>query len=85
MNDAQADKIKGELDAVLAGVSQNVGIAFGEALFEEFRKRGWLTLETFGVLGTTLFASRLPAYDKTHYAFMSWDVDEEKFTVGKET
>lgn len=84
MDEAKVQMAKGELDSALAAASSNIGIAFGETLFKEFRTRGWLTLEIFGALGTTLFESRLPAYDKTHYAFMSWDVADEKFAVGKD-
>lgn len=77
------EQIKAELEKQLAGASPSVGIAFGTELFNEFRKRGWFTLEVFGVLGTTLFAERLPAYNKSHFVFPSWDIQDLEFKVGK--
>jgi hypothetical protein len=74
---------KAELDKQLEGAPQNVGIAFGTELFNEFRKRGWFTLEVFGALGTTLFAGQVPTYKKTHFAFLSWGIKEREFEVGK--
>jgi hypothetical protein len=82
MNDADAQQAKGKLDAALARMAPTVGIAFGPDLFDEFRQRGWLTLEQLSVLGTTIFKSGLPAYDHTHFAFMSWDVPDSDFRVG---
>jgi hypothetical protein len=38
--------------------------------------------EQLSVLGTTIFKSGLPAYDRTHFAFMSWDVPDSDFRVG---
>lgn len=83
MDDARANEIKATLDAELRNADPNVGIAFGVDLLAAFWKRGWLTLETFGVLGTTLFAIKLPAYGKSHCAFATWDVPDEGFRVGK--
>jgi len=77
------ETIKAELDKQLKDAPLNVGIVFGTELFNEFRKRNWFTLEEFGVLGTTLFAMRLPAYEKTHFVFSSWDIPDLKFKVGK--
>lgn len=78
----QCETMKAELDKQLAGVSPNVGIAFGIELFEEFRRRGWFTLESFGVLGTSLFSEKLPAYKSTHFVFLSWDLKDLEFKVG---
>jgi hypothetical protein len=75
--------IKTELDMQLEDAPANVGIAFGTEIFNEFRKRNWITLEKFGVLGTTLFAQKLPAYKKTHFIFSSWDIPDFEFKVGK--
>lgn len=77
------DEIKVELDTQLKSAHPNVGIAFGVELFGEFRKRGWFTLETFGVLGTTLFSEQVPAYSKTHFVFPSWAIQDLEFRVGK--
>jgi len=84
MDDATAQKVREALDVALKTASINVGIAFGDDLFREFRARNWLTLEKFGLLGTGLFAVRLPAYDKTHHAFESWDVPAGEFRVGSD-
>jgi hypothetical protein len=85
MDDAVANEIKAKLDAELAGRPDNVGIAFGLDPFYEFRDRGWLTLEKFGALGTSLFEARVPAYGRTHYAFPTWDIPENEFRVGRST
>lgn len=77
------DLIKAELDKQLAGASPSAGIAFGTELFNEFRKRGWFTLEVFSVLGTSLFPDRVPAYNKTHFVFPSWGIQDVEFKVGK--
>lgn len=82
MDDATAQKIKQALDAELANVRPTMGVAFGEDLFIEFRRRAWITWETFTAFGTDAFPVRLPAYNKTHYAHLSIDVDHEKFLVG---
>jgi hypothetical protein len=76
---------KDELDRALDGASPNVGIAFSVGLFAEFWHRGWLTLEEFGVLGGTLFHSKLPAYNKTHFVFQTWGLPDFEFLVGKYT
>lgn len=75
--------IKRELDKQLEVAVPNVGIAFGVELFDEFRNRGWFTLEVFGVLDTTLFAERVPAYNKTHFVFLSWGIPDREFIVGE--
>lgn len=74
---------KAELDEELKSASPNVGIAFGTELFNEFLNRGWLTLETFGALGTTLFSDKVHAYQKTHVAFSSLDIEDLDFKVGR--
>ena len=78
----QIDEKKVELDRQLEGAPVNVGIAFGIELFSEFKNRGWFTLETFGYLGTTLFAEQVPAYKKTHFVFPSWGIRDLEFRVG---
>lgn len=83
MDDATAMRIKQHLDQVLMGKDPNVGVMLGEELYLEFRKRGWLTLEPFGIAGTTLFEERVPAYAKTHFVFSSWDIPPSDFRIGK--
>ena len=61
-----AKAIKDKLGTALASVSPGIGIALGTALFDAFRERGWLTLETFSVPGTSFFQCKLPAYQGTH-------------------
>lgn len=77
------DLARSLFDEELALVDVNVEIAFGEELFLEFKRRNWLTLENFSVLGTTLFAIQLPAYNKTHFSFSSWDIGSLEFRVGR--
>lgn len=77
------DQVKLELDKELVSVTPDTGIAFGDELFTEFRKRGWLTIEKFGALGTSLFAIDVPAYNKTHFAFQSWGIGNLEYRVGK--
>jgi hypothetical protein len=84
MDKAVVDAKKAALDQALLGVGSNVGIAFGVILFEEFVRREWITLETFGVVGSSLWNTKLPAYDRTHYAFWNWGLPEHEFMVGKD-
>lgn len=79
----QFENLKAALDKELQNTSDNVGIAFGTELFNEFKNRGWFTLETFSVLGTTLFSEQLPAYNKTHFVFSSWGINDLEFKVGQ--
>lgn len=79
----QFEEIKAELDKELQNTSGNVGIAFGTELFNEFKKRQWFTLETFGALGTTIFSEQLPAYNKTHFVFRSWGINDLEFKIGQ--
>ncbi|MGJ4882902.1 hypothetical protein [Bradyrhizobium sp. HKCCYLRH3097] len=83
MDDELATKVKEQLDAQLANAAPNVGIAFGLDLFDAFRDRKWITLNTFGALGTSFGATKLPAYG-SHYAFPTWDLPENEFKVGEE-
>ena len=82
MDDTIAAEKRAALDAALSGVPANVGIAFGMVIFNEFARRNWFTLENFGVFGTQLFGSKVPAYNRTHFVFATWDVDDENFKVG---
>jgi hypothetical protein len=84
MTDKKLLEIKEGLDAALANEGPNVGIAFGTSLFDEFRQRGWLKMEEFGMLGTSVFAEKVPAYNRTHFAFPNWDLPEFAFKVGTE-
>jgi hypothetical protein len=83
MNDAAARAKQAELDTELRQASANVGIAFGFDLFLAFSARGWVTMEDFGAAGTTLYSGRLPAYQRTHFAFVSMDVPDEDYEIGK--
>lgn len=83
MDNEKALEAKSSLDEALKHVDANLGIVFGVRLFDEFRERGWLTLETFSWLGTQFFAETVPAYDRTHFASPNWDVPEWEFRVGK--
>jgi hypothetical protein len=84
MDDAVAKAKKSELDKELMAVGPNVGVAFGAELFNEFVNQGWITLETFGALGSTVWSMKLPAYAKTHYAIWHWGVPGYGFVVGKD-
>ena len=83
MNDAAAKAMQADLDVALKQAPANAGIAFGFDLFLAFTARGWLTMEDFGAAGTSLYSGRLPAYQRTHFAFVSLDVPDEDFEVGK--
>jgi hypothetical protein len=76
------ETLKAKLDKDLEFVDLNVGILFGEELFAEFKNRGWLTFETFGIFGTSSFAEKLPAYAKTHYSLPSWSIGSWEHKVG---
>src|SRR5574338_956212 len=84
VDDVTANAKKAELDRALTNPGSNVGIAFGLALFNEFHRRGWFSLEMFGALGTTLFEMELPAYGRTHHVFQTWGVPDLEFRIGKD-
>jgi hypothetical protein len=78
---ADVQKAKTALDAALIGLPPNNAILFGIDLFDEFRQRGWFTLENFGILGTQFLAQELPAYDKTHFVCSTWSIPVDEFRV----
>ena len=83
MDDTKAKRIRSELDRELLLFSTKVGIFFGQELFNEFRDRKWITLETFGAEGTFVLKENVPAYDKTHLAILDWGISDLEFRVGK--
>jgi hypothetical protein len=83
MDDILATAKKVELDAALATVGRDVGILFGVGLFEAFRVRNWITVEYFTAVGTTHFGDKVPAYERTHFAFPTWNIPDLEFRVGK--
>ena len=83
MDSEALNRIKAELDNALKGVRPWMGILFGEELFNEFRTRGWITLETFG-LSTFGFDDPMPAYDKTHFASATWGIPDYEYRIGKD-
>jgi hypothetical protein len=84
LDDAALNQVKADLDSALANASPKAVILFGAELFRAFHERGWLTVETFGAEGTTLFAERVPAYNRTHLVIYTWDVPNYEFRVGKD-
>lgn len=79
----KVEQARDALDKELESVHRDAGIMFGEDLFEAFKSRGWFTLETFGVLGTSLFTTQAPAYKKSHFVFSSWSIGNLEFKVGQ--
>ena len=84
LDDAAANQAKADLDKALADLSPKAVILFGLELFRDFRERGWLTTETFGAEGTTLFAEKVPAYNRTHLVVATWDVPDCEFRVPRD-
>ena len=83
MDNMAAQAKKAALDRKLVNVSGDVAVAFGIALFDEFRRRGWLELKEFSAFGSSLFAAKLPVYQGRHYVFPTWDLPEHDFEVGR--
>jgi len=82
MDDEPLLKIKDALDKDLEGRDPRVGIAFGIELFDEFRRKDWITLEIFvGIFG---FEAPMPAYKKTHHAFPNWGLPPCEYRIGKD-
>jgi len=77
------ENIKANLDKQLESADSNVGIAFGEDLFRIFRENQWIKLEDYGLLGTSLFSEKIPAYQQTHFAFTTWGLGKLDFKVGQ--
>jgi hypothetical protein len=78
----QITALKAKIDADLAGKSDTVGIAFSHDAFMAFVQNGLIQKKTFGVLGTTLMAEKLPAYGETHFAFVDWELQPQTAKVG---
>jgi hypothetical protein len=83
MDGEAARIVKAQLDSALSGARSITSVAFGDELFAEFRKRGWITLEIFGWLGSGTFAEKMPAYGG-RYAHLTWDIPATEFRVGKD-
>jgi hypothetical protein len=83
MDDILATTKKAELDAALATVGRDVGILFGVGLFEAFRVRNWITVEYSSAVGSTLFGDKVPAYDRSHFVFPTWNIPDFEFRIGK--
>src|SRR5271165_528470 len=82
MDDEALLNIKDALDEGLKGREPWVGISFGIALFDEFRRKGWITLESFDshIFG---FKEPMPAYKKTHHAFPNWGLSPYEYRIGR--
>ncbi len=83
MSDQTILKIKAELDAALIGVRPMMGILFNDSLFDEFRRRGWITLEKFN-LEDFGFHDPMPAYNKTHFASATWGLKNNEYRIGRD-
>ncbi|MGD0187413.1 MAG: hypothetical protein ABSC25_19485 [Roseiarcus sp.] len=79
MDDTSANQTRASLDAILANRKATVGIGFGISLFDEFKKRGWFTLESFAEWGSA------EAYEKTHLAFVLMNLPVLEFKVGSDS
>jgi hypothetical protein len=82
MTDAEANSARASLDAAISTLHPYVVVSVGHGLYVEFVNRGWITWETFGALGTGLFAATLPAYGKTHIVFPSMSIGVNDFKIG---
>jgi hypothetical protein len=69
--------IKEALDAALVGRQATMGVGLSPKLFEEFRQRGWLTIERVGEWGVDA-----PVYHASHPTFPNWEIPELEFRVG---
>jgi hypothetical protein len=69
-------RVREALDAGLAGRAPTVGVGLSPKHFEEFRARGWLTIERLGEWGDA------PAYRASHLAFPNWELAEGEFQIG---
>ena len=78
----QFEMKKAALDKDLEGSSPDVGIALGLQLIEEFGNRGgslWKICESPAQLCSQ---GRSPAYQRTHFVFRSWGIQDLDFKVG---
>jgi hypothetical protein len=69
--------IKEALDAALVGRQATMGVGLSATLFEEFRKRGWLTIRRIGEWGVDA-----PVYHASHPTFPNWELPDQEFRVG---
>ena len=83
VDDAVANTIRTNLDSELSRVGANVGVFFGQEVFNEFCERKWITLETFSIAGAFEFDDLLPVYNQTHLAIVTPEITGTEFSVGK--
>ncbi len=83
MNEESLFKAKSALDEELKGKKPRTAVAFGAELFQEFRRRGWITLDKFD-LEPFGFKDPMPTYDSTHYAFLNWGLPDYEYRVGSD-
>lgn len=76
------DDVVNELQKQIAVVGQNIGVRLGLALGAELIRRGLLTNEKFGYLGTEFGLTEVQAFQRTHAAFPAWDLGDWDFQVG---
>lgn len=83
MANDEFDVIREALDAALKDVRPMMGIVFGEELYREFRKRGWITEENFG-LEPYGFKDPQTVYDETHHAWESLEIPPLEYRIGRD-
>lgn len=83
MNPKDVDDAKARIEAILkTHKGARAGIAFGVDLFSAFVQRKWIESQTFTALGTSAFPIEVPAYERSHFAWPTWDLEPHDFRVG---
>lgn len=82
MDDVEFELIKNRINEELVKFEPDVGIAFGSLLFSQFAARKLIALEETSLLGIMPLPFKLPAYQKTHYAFVHWALRPREYLIG---
>jgi hypothetical protein len=83
IEDSHIDAIIESVDQALQELkNENVGIKFDGKIYKALVDRGLIKEEKYGVLGTELLASTLPAYKGKWPAHITHETEGWGFTVG---
>ena len=83
MNYKDLHHVCAKLDHDLARLPKSIGIVFGHQLFKELERRSLITPQKFAVLQSALGLETIPAYRRSHVAFVSEKVAPDTYRIGQ--
>lgn len=83
MNDRHLHEICSKLDHDLARMPKSIGVVFGHEIFKELERRSLITPQKFAVLQSELGLDAIPAYRRSHVAFVSDRLMPDGYRIGE--